>query len=196
MNKRDILLSTIFISLCVFDVAAQDTATVRRNTPSGVEIGTFKEIPAATQLCDAAACDWWERLRKSGNKMQKTPDAKSKSNFVNIFVEGLEKGFPVPVGDRPAQVLVPARVTEIDRLPDRERNGTVKLLVELRPDASIGEVKIMQKLGPHIDQLCMQAAQNILFLPAIKDGKFVTDSQPQTYGFFHSATPRSGATIR
>ena len=196
MNKRSILLSILFFSLCTFHVAAQDVPTVRRNTPSGVEVSTFTEIPAATKHCDATVCDWWERLRIAANKLQKNPNGRSKSNFVNTFLEGIEKGFTIPVGDRPAQVLVPAPMPVTDKLPNAERNGTVKLLVELRADASIGEVIVTQKLGPGIDRLAVHASQSILFLPAIKDGSFVNEWQPQTYSFFHSPMTLSHAPTR
>src|SRR5437763_6978278 len=148
MKTRCALFGAVLACFCACQVLSQTTSTVKRSISSGVEISNFKEIPPASEACDAAACDWWARLRIAGNNLAKSPSAKTKSNFVNVFVEGLTKGYRVPLVDRPPQILFPGSQIVTDQLPEKERNGTVSLLAELRADASIGTVKVTQGLGP------------------------------------------------
>ena len=58
--------------------------------------------------------------------------------------------------------------------------GSLALVVELRPDGTIGEVKIVQGLGYGLDENAAVAARRMTFLPAVKDRKFVTFYMPMT----------------
>lgn len=161
---------------------AQDSKTQTTIAGSGVSVVTYKEIPAATEPCTSAECDWWNRLREAGNKMLRKGDQKSKSVFASLFVEGIEKSYRVPLADRPAQGLSRAPMClQPSDLPAKQRNGTVRLSVEQRADGSVGEVKVVNGLGPEADRRCIQATRNIIFLPAVKDRQFVTEWSPAQY---------------
>ena len=186
---RRSLLGSGFVC-CAFllmaaQTSAQDTKTRTTTAGSTVSVNTYKEIPTATEPCTPEECEWWNRLREAGNKLLRKGDQKSKSAFASVFVEGIEKSYRVPLADRSSQGLF-FRPAQIADLPSKPRNGTVRLSVEHRADGSVGEVKVLNGLSPEVDKRCIQAAQNVIFLPAVTDRKFVTEWQPAQYKFSNS----------
>jgi hypothetical protein len=168
--------------LITASTSAQETKTRTTTTGSEVSVTSYEEIPAATEPCTFAECDWWNRLREAGNKMLRKGDQESKSVFASLFVEGIEKSYRVPLADRPAQGLSPAPMClQPSDLPAKQRTGTVRLSVEQRADGSVGEVKVVNGLRPEADRRCIQAARNVIFLPAVKDRQFVTQWSPAQY---------------
>jgi hypothetical protein len=165
--------------------SAQDSKTRTTIAGSGVSVFTYKEIPAATEPCTSEECDWWNRLREAGNKLLRKGDEKSKNVFASLFVEGIVKSYRVPSDDRPSQVLFSRPVRMAD-LPSKPRNGTVRLSVEFREDGSIGEVKLLDGLGSEVDNRCIREARNVIFLPAVRDRKFVTEWQTPQHKFFNA----------
>jgi len=166
-------------------VLAQDTKTVKTTSGSALSFRTFKEIPAATEPCTPEECEWWNRLRQAGGKLQQKSDEKSKRAYALLFLEGIEKSYRIPLKDRPSQVLFTGPPVQSADLPAGQRNGIVRLSVEHRADGSVGEVKVVKGLGPQIDRRCILAAQGVIFLPAVRDGIFVTEWQTPKYEFFH-----------
>ena len=57
------------------------------------------------------------------------------------------------------------------------------MAVELRPDGSVGEIKVVQGLDPGLDQMAVSAARKLVFLPMVKDRKFVSTWMPMTMSF-------------
>lgn len=164
--------------------SAQDTKTRTTTAGSSVSVFTYKEIPAATEPCTPEECDWWNRLREAGNKLLRKGDGKSKKVFASLFVEGITKSYSVPLEDRPSQVLVdpPVQIADLPLKP----NGKVRLSVEFREDGSIGDVKLLDGLGSEVDKRCIRVARNVIFLPAVRDRKFVTEWGTPQYGFFNA----------
>ena len=185
-NSLRIHLLVPLILLSFSGLLAQETKSVNTISGSGAEGRTYTELPAATEPCSVAECEWWNRLRKAANILLQKADQKSKATYVTVFVEGLEKSYRIPLKDMPAKTLAVGPRVQTTNLQAKEKNGTVKLFVELRSDASIGEIKILNGIGPEIDKRCIQAAKNIIFLPAIKDGKFITEWQTSSYNFYHA----------
>ena len=183
------LLGSILVC-CAFllmtaHASAQDTKTRKTTAGSGVSIMSYKEIPAATEPCTSEECDWWTRLREAGNKLLRKGDQKSMSAYASLFVEGIAKSYRVPSDDRPSQVLF-SRPLKIADLRSKPRNGTVRLSVEFREDGSVGDVKLLNGLGSEVDQRCIREARNVIFLPAVRDRKFVTEWQTPQYKFSNS----------
>ena len=102
-----------------------------------------------------------------------------------MFVEGLEKSYHVPLGDRPAQALVGGSMVRF------AVNGTVEISVEIRSDASIGETKVTKSLAPDVDRNCIETFRQTIFLPAVKDRTFVTSWQTPKCGFFYNPRHRT-----
>lgn len=65
-------------------------------------------------------------------------------------------------------------------------NGGIALVVEFLQDGRVGEVRIVQGLGFGMDEKAAEAARKSIFLPAVKDGKFVSKRIPMTMSFNHS----------
>ncbi len=148
---------------------------------SSIEVNTYKEIPEATEPCTPEACEWWKQFRDAGNTLQRKVDEKSKTKFALLFYQGIEKAYHVPLKDGPAQVLVFGRPVYPDltiaRLRMMQMNGGVELSVELRADGSVGDIKVIKAFDKEFDRSVIQAARQNLFLPAVRDGAFVTDWQ-------------------
>lgn len=193
LNRSSLLRFALVSCACLLttaNLAAQDTKTVTTASGSDVSIRTYQEIPAATEPCTPEECEWWSRLRQAGNKLLQKRDEKSKSAYASLFVEGIEKSYRIPLKDRSAQALFFGPVLQTADLPSNQRNGIVKLSIELRPDGSVGDVKVLNGLGREVDRRCIQAAQGVIFLPAVKDRAFVTDWQTPKYEFNHPAGAR------
>lgn len=178
--------------LITVPASAQDTKTRTTKVGSrGISIMPYTEIPAATEPCTSEECDWWNRLREAGNKLLRKGDQKSSRAYASLFVEGIEKSYKVPLADRHGKVLFSAVPEQAD-LPSQQRNGTVRLSVEYRADGSVGEIKLLSGLGTKVDQRCIQAARNVIFLPAVKDRQFVTEWGTPEYKFVYRGGPRVG----
>jgi TonB family protein len=57
------------------------------------------------------------------------------------------------------------------------------MAVELRPDGSVGEVRIAQSLDQGLDEMATAAARKAIFLPMVKARKFVSTWLPMTMEF-------------
>ena len=155
--------------------------TVTRDGRLTATVREYNLIPEATEPCTPEECGWWDRLRSAGNELQKKGDEKSKKKFALLFAEGLQKAYRVPLKDRPPQVLAFGRSVylpeTIARLRSMNINGAAELSVEYRAEGSVGEVKVTKSLDNEFDKGAVQATRQDLFLPAVKNGTFVTEWQ-------------------
>lgn len=163
------------------DYVVGQEKTIKSQRGSTVMVSTYNEIPEATEQCSEEEKRWWDSLRKTGNELQKKMDAKSQTKFAVIFAEGLEKGYRIPLKDRPAQALLLARVVFPDVVLARARTmglkGRIEFSIEYRADGSIGDVNVVKGLDKEMDRYAVHAARQNIFLPAVKDGVFVTEWQ-------------------
>ena len=160
------------------NVVGQDK-TITTNRGSSVLIRSYNEIPEATEQYSPEENQWWDSLRQAGNEFLKKLDKKSQAKFAVLFSEGIGKGYRVPLKDRPPQVLDSAKpafpASLLARMRTYRRHGTIELLIEYRADGSVGDVKLVKGLDKEMDSYVVQAARQNIFIPAIKDGSFVTD---------------------
>jgi TonB family protein len=61
--------------------------------------------------------------------------------------------------------------------------GYVEMFVEYRADGSVGDIQVTKKLGAGLDEEAVRAARQVIFLPAVKDGAFVTSRSETKIGF-------------
>lgn len=140
-----------------------------------------REIPAATLPCTTDEAGWWSELRAAGEAVRSTMGGKKETKkFLGLLAEGREKSYQPPIPDRGVTVLrqVPFDSTAASR--EKNISGSMALVVELRPDGTVGEVKIVQGLGYGLDEKAAEAARQMIFLPAVKDRKFVSFRMPMT----------------
>jgi TonB family protein len=140
-----------------------------------------REIPAATLPCSAYEARWWSDLRSAGAAVRSTIGGKKETKkFLILLAEGQAQSYQPPIPDRGPTLLnqVPLQSTEESR--KKNVSGELALVVELRPDGNVGEVKIVQGLGYGLDEKAAAAARQMIFLPAVKDRKFVSFRMPMT----------------
>lgn len=180
-----LVVAVCFVAFFLSSASGQETRTVRKIDGTKVEVSTYSEIPEATEPCNPAECQWWKQLRLVANQVQKSGGRKSLEPYIKLFAEGLERSFRVPIKDRLAQAIVFARPVETRPLGGPKRNGTVELSVQVRPDGSVGEIKVIKGIGADVDKLCVDTIQRYtIYLPAVKDGSFVTDWQSVKLNFW------------
>jgi TonB family protein len=158
--------------------------TIKTYPGSTVLVSPYHEIPEATEQCSQEEKQWWESLRKAGNDLQRKLDKKSQTQLAVLFAEGLQKGYRIPLKDRPPQILLPAKVDVLSaRARAKRRRGSIELSIEYQADGSIGEIKLLKGLDKELDGYAVQAVRRSIFIPAVKNGAFVTDWQSGRFEF-------------
>jgi TonB family protein len=163
---------------------AQTPTESDRARKAALQMVRGHEIPAATLPCTPEETKWWEDLRAAGKAVQETRGGKKETEkFLRLLQQGQEKSYQPPIPDNRVIVLskVPPRYSEQARR--RMIKGTVAMVVELRPDGFVGEVEIVQRLDPGLDENAAEAARRTVFLPPVKDRKFVSFRMPMTMSF-------------
>ena len=140
-----------------------------------------REIPEATLPALPDETRWWNDLRTAGNEVRSSMGSKKETKkYLDLLAEGREKSYQPPIPDRGATLLhqVPFESTSESR--EKNVSGSLAMVVELLPDGTVGEVKIVQGLGYGLDEKAAEAARKIIFLPAVKERKFVSFHMPMT----------------
>lgn len=184
------LMSTMLVLLTVGIASGQkERRVVLMNGPSA-EVRMLTEIPKATESCAPAECEWWNQIRKANSDLilaYKKGDEKSKwaakERFFLLLHERREKGYRVPVKDRPPQKLITA-FARYPMVAQKNRiQGKVKLLIEIGVDGLAGDIQVISGPGWGLNESAIQSTRQELFLPAIKDGDFVAHKAPVEVGF-------------
>jgi TonB family protein len=148
-----------------------------------------REIPEATPPCTAEECQWWNKLRAAGESVRKTLGDKTESKkFRKLLEQGQKESYQPPIANRGATILYQVPFHSTAESLKKNITGSLALTVELRPDGTVGEVKIVKGLGYGLDESAAEAARQIIFLPAVKDRKFVTFYMPMTMSVASSKT--------
>lgn len=148
-----------------------------------------REIPEATPPCTAEECQWWNKLRAAGELVRKTLGDKTESKkFRKLLEQGQKESYQPPIANPGATILYQVLFHSTAESLKKNITGSLALTVELRPDGTVGEVKIVKGLGYGLDESAAEAARQIVFLPAVKDRKFVTFFMPMTMSVASSKT--------
>lgn len=146
-----------------------------------VTIKKYMEIPDATEPCTPEEREWWGRVREVGNSLQKSESQKAKKRFYLTLQEGRQKGYRIPLKDRQTQVLAEG---ELPYMPQGNSiKGSVILSVEFLADGTVGDIKVVSGFGSFINKYVIEAARRDVFLPAVKDGAFITYQDTRTTHF-------------
>lgn len=181
MLKRRLPNVVFVFAILVCNAAAQDLKTVRQISGTNLSIRQYAELGAATEACEPVVCEWWERLRNTANEYQRKGTPMLVKGFVNIFAEGLEKKYRVPVADQPAKLIAVSMPVRGNGA--RGINGKVELLIEVREDGGVGSVEVEKSLREDLDAACIRSFRQSIFLPAVKDGRFVVDRSTSSCTF-------------
>jgi len=176
--KSNLGLCLVFASTALFlnsaSVSAQVQIELTPNDKRPAQSSDRRGIPAASLPCSAEEQTWWNALRDAGEKVMRSKgDKDTRQKFIALLQEGATKSYGAPIPDRKPLMLVqfPPQFTEEGRR--KKINGVVLLRVELLADGTIGRVQILKGLGSGLDENAITAARKAVFLPGVKDGKFV-----------------------
>jgi TonB family protein len=141
-----------------------------------------QEIPEATLPCTPDELRWWDEIRALGNKVKKSRD-KNGDKFLQLLKEGQEKSYQVPIPNRRPTFLRKSPPEYSEEARRKSLSGGIALVVEFLQDGTVGEVKVVQGLGSGLDEKAVEAARKTVFLPAVKDARFVSVRVPMTMSF-------------
>jgi TonB family protein len=159
---------------------AQSQTDAERAAQAAIRQLHSRDVPEASLPCTPDEAKWWSELRKVASAFnQAEPDKPDTKKFNQLIKEGIEKAYQIPIPDRYALILWRARPPATPK----KINGSIALAVELLPDGTVGEVKIAQGLDPGIDKMAIDATRKLVFLPAIKNRKFVSLWLPMTMSY-------------
>lgn len=141
-----------------------------------------REVPEATLPATPAEAEWWERVRNESIKIQKSYD-RGGHKLVRLLKEGADNGYRVPIPDRGVTFLRrrPAPYTSLAK--QMKISGGMALVAEFLPDGTVGEVKIVEGLPAGLNESATEATQKTVFLPAVKQGQFISSRLPMTMSF-------------
>jgi TonB family protein len=101
--------------------------------------------------------------------------SETRARYVELLREGQEKSYRAPIKDRANPIFLYMGRPSYTRLAREKRiNGAVTVQGEFRADGMIGEVKVVRGIGYGLDENAVKAIRKIIFLPAVKDGVFLT----------------------
>jgi TonB family protein len=155
-----------------------------RARQAALQMARRHEIPEATLPCTPAEAKWWEDLKVAGKAVEETRGGKKeREKFLRLLQQGQEKSYRPPVPDNRVIVLSRAEPRYSEQARRKMIKGTIAMVVELRPDGFVGEVEIVQGLDRGLDENAAEAARRTIFLPPVKDRKFVAFRMPMTMSF-------------
>jgi len=144
-----------------------------------------REIPEATLPCSEDECKWWAEVKKAGDAIRNNlADEKDVKRFAELLKLAEAKGYRPPIPNQWAMVLFQKPPQSTEEAVRKNITGGMALAVELRADGTVGSVRVAQGLGHGLDERAIQAAQKMIFLPAVRDRTFITMQMPVTMSIF------------
>ena len=165
-------------------VFAQSQTDADRAAAQAVKAIRSRDIPEASLPCTSEESNWWSDIRTAAKAINVAqPDQPDTKKLSRLIKEGADKSYQIPVPDRYATILWRGHPRPTPQPKFKKINGSIALAVELLPNGTVGEVKIAQGLDPDYDQVAKETARRLIFLPAIKNRKFVSLWMPMTMSF-------------
>lgn len=170
------------LQLLGFVCVAQLTLAVLIN-PSTDQVGRSAAarpyaVPEASLPCSPEEQAWWKELRDAAEDvrpMGRQVD-KQKKKFASVLHEAAAKSYNPPIPDTRPIFLHRTEPQYTEGARRRNISGTVILQVELLSEGSVGTVKVLKGLSAGLNENAIDAARQTVFLPAVKNRKFVTVS--------------------
>lgn len=169
---------------CSAGIFAQSQTDADRAAQTAIKALHTRDVPEASLPCTPDEAKWWNDLRMAAKAINPARASKTATEkLMQLIKEGIEKSYQIPVPDHHAIVLWRAVPQYTDEARHKKIRGSVALAVELLPDGTVGEVKVAQGLDPGLDEMAVETARKLIFLPAIKNRKFVSVWSPMTMSF-------------
>jgi len=103
--------------------------------------------------------------------------AVARDKFNALLRAGAEKHYAAPIADQKPFVIYFAEARYTLQARRKEVSGVVKTQALFLADGTMGQVKILQGLGHGLDERAVETINNVVFLPAVKEGSFVAYRQ-------------------
>lgn len=179
-----IVILFVLLSFLLASAPAQTPTDSDRARKAALSMLHRGEIPEATLPCTPEENKWWQDLRKAAKAVQDTRGGKKeKEKFLGLLQEGQDKSYQPPIPNRGTLMLSKAEPIYSEAARRKQIKGSIALVVELRADGFVGEVEVVQGLEQSLDQNAVEAARRTIFLPRVKDRKFVPFLMPMTMSF-------------
>jgi len=163
---------------------AQSQTDADRAAQQAIKAVHARDLPEASLPCTADEAKWWNDLRAAAKVVNPAqPDPPDIKKLHRLIKEGIDKSYQIPIPDRYATTLWRGHPEPTPQPKFKKINGSIALAVELLPDGTVGEVKVAQGLDPSYDQVAIETARKLIFVPAIKNRKFVSLWTPMTMSF-------------
>jgi TonB family protein len=169
--------------------------------PCNAEVATWWQTvrTAAREIVDSEQrrrdfLNAWYQAHPAGPNFKSPPQkeldklqaglATAIGRYRQVLEEGRVKAYSIPVEDRERPVILHMGRPDYTDLARRDKiNGTVSVRSELLADGTVGDVLVVAGLKDGLDEQAIKAVREIIFLPAVKDGMFVTKWTPVDMGF-------------
>ena len=94
--------------------------------------------------------------------------------LIGLLRDGQEKGLHPLLAVRRPTILHKSIAGYTDEARRRKVMGTIVISLSMNSDGTIGDATVVRGLGAGLDENALTAARKIFFLPAIKEGAFVS----------------------
>ena len=95
--------------------------------------------------------------------------------FRQVLEEGRVKAYSVPVQDSVQPVVLGyGRPDYTEQARKDKIQGTVRVRAEFLAEGTVGDVTVVTGLKDGLDEQAIKAVRQTMFIPAVKDGTFVT----------------------
>jgi hypothetical protein len=166
-NRRGALLIALTLCLLAIPVLA-------RSEQSSARAKREPAIPEASLPCTEEESRWWESLRQAGENVRiSSMYSKEWVRFVELVQEGNTKAYRIPIPDRRMVFLKKTEPQYTEEARNNHIVGLITLKANLLPNGTVGEITFNSRLGFGLDQNCEDSARRTIFLPEVRDRKFV-----------------------
>lgn len=191
-------LVAVFATIGLIEVSGQAEEhkddILRQIRGNSARVLRLPSAPEATEECTPEECAWWERVRESilvlrgavsePNARKRDPGIRTAMEaYFLLLQEGRDRGYRVPLGDRPPQMLLgaPPQRTHIAR--KQNIKGEIKIAITISEFGIVTEAVPENRLGWGLDERALASARMNYFLPAVRNREFVTHESKVTIGF-------------
>lgn len=173
LASSGVILLSLALSGLRFPYAAQSPSPASRLA----ENLRIANVPKAMLECTPEECEWWEKVLAASNKIKESEgDKKDRKRFVSLLKEGIKKSYRVPLRDRPSFLIIQPIHRRRWRPEHLDAEGKLIIEIELLFDGTVGKVTVLQSVDRGIDKSMSESMQDVAFLPAVKDRKFVSST--------------------
>ena len=142
--------------------------------PTKLKLQDRRLIPEASLPCSVEEAKWWDSIRAAGGAVRGSRGNKTeRKKFAELLLEGRVNSFTVPIADRKVIVLSQTEPQYTEEARRKRVGGFISLRLEVLADGTVGNVRTLNSLGSGLDENAIEAARKLVFLPAVKDRKFV-----------------------